>query len=45
MKGEAIRAAHNSFARPEQYVVEESSKKATDKDSVFHYIAFVPVAG
>lgn len=51
MKGEAIsnsdmiKEAHNSFARPEPFGIDDSKKASSGKGDAYHFIAFVPFQG
>lgn len=40
-----IRVVHNSFARPESFQFVQTTRKATKKDDVFHFVAYIPFNG
>lgn len=42
---DTLREAHNSFARPEPFLEEQSDKDTDEKGDAFHFIAYVPCFG
>ena len=40
-----VRVAHNSFAKPEPFLNEESKYSAAQSGDTFHFISYVPFAG
>eukprot|EP00596_Hydrurales_sp_CCMP1899_P007565 CAMPEP_0119042362 /NCGR_PEP_ID=MMETSP1177-20130426/14799_1 /TAXON_ID=2985 /ORGANISM="Ochromonas sp, Strain CCMP1899" /LENGTH=189 /DNA_ID=CAMNT_0007009111 /DNA_START=53 /DNA_END=619 /DNA_ORIENTATION=- len=42
---DSLREAHNSFARPEPFLEEQSNKDTDEKGDAFHFIAYVPCCG
>lgn len=42
---EQIRMTHNSFARNDPFIVEESENKVGSTEDAFHFISYVPVNG
>lgn len=36
---------HNSFARQEDYTLEQSTRRATKDDDVYHFVAYLPFKG
>ncbi len=44
-KTNQVRTAHNSFARPEPFVMEEKASRYAEEEDAFHFIAYVPHNG
>lgn len=42
---DAIKQAHNSFAEPELFIVDERDKNKGEKGDAFHFISYVPFRG
>lgn len=40
-----IRSAHNSFARDENFIFDNSKKKDSKKGDAFHFVSYLPFKG